>query len=130
MSQVTRARQCWAAPLNNLMSNLPSVHLLYQGLVSPSTLSETTGAQVQVSGSFAQRPVGAIAELHVRFTRIRLGPINMENLIRYVGLKFKMLRMILESTVHHAHLFLNIVDLRKKERESVNFRVITVDFFF
>lgn len=117
MSQLTRARQCWAAPLNNLMSNLP--FLLYQGLVSPSTLSETTGAQVQVSGSSAQRPVGAcIAELHVQFTRIRLGLINMENLIRYVGLKFKMLRMILESTIHHPHLFLNIVDLRKKRERN------------
>lgn len=92
MSQVTRARQCWAAPLNNLLSNVPFVHPLSQGLVSPSTLSETTGAQVQVSGSSAQRPVGAsIAELHARFTRIRIGPISMENLIRSVGLRFKIL---------------------------------------
>lgn len=116
VSQLTRARQCWAAPLNNLMSNVPFVHLLYQGLDSPSTLSETTGAQVQVSGSSAQRPVGAsIAELHARFTQIKLGPFNMENLIRYVGLKFKILRLILESTIH-PHLFLNIIDVSKRER--------------
>lgn len=107
MSQVTRARQCWPAPLNNLMSNVPFVHLLYQGLVSPSTLSETTGAQVQVSGCSAQRPVCAsTVELHARFTRIRLGPINMENLIRYVGLKFKILRFILESTIHPSATFI------------------------
>lgn len=98
------------------MSNVPFVHLLYQGLVSPSTLSETTGAQVQVSGSSAQRPAGAsIAEPHARFTRIKLGPINMENLIRCVGLKFKTLRLILESTIH-PHLFLNTVDMSKREQ--------------
>lgn len=44
------------------MSNPLFVHLLYQDLVCLSTPSETTGAQVQVSVCFAQRPVSASVE--------------------------------------------------------------------
>lgn len=62
-----------------LISNLLFVHLLYQDLVCLSTPSETTGAQVQVSVSFAQKPVSASAEeLHKCFDWLRLGPVNVK----------------------------------------------------
>lgn len=50
-------------------SNLLFVLLLHQGLVCLSTPSETTGAQVQVSVSFAQRPVSV--------PLLRLDPVNV-----------------------------------------------------